>query len=224
MGGGRVTQRGLTVVEVLPGQNLLLVRGAVPGARRRRRRGENRCLGARQFSAAGPSSSSRPRSRRASTCRSSTRPCAPSWLRAGRARLDQDARRGVRRRRQALAPEGHRPRPRRLVALADLDRRRHRIRPHPAQLHLQGQPQGAAGGAAQRAVGPCRARLAGRVRRGVFDAPVNQPGVGICSRIGMRRRRRWSLLDASEANAGKSFRNLARVAVMPAPRMPASPT
>src|SRR5438067_7100916 len=33
MGGGRVTQRGLTVVEVISGQNLLLVRGAVPGPR-----------------------------------------------------------------------------------------------------------------------------------------------------------------------------------------------
>jgi large subunit ribosomal protein L3 len=33
MGGGRITQRGLTVVEVIPGQNLLLVRGAVPGPR-----------------------------------------------------------------------------------------------------------------------------------------------------------------------------------------------
>ena len=33
MGGGRVTQRGLTVVEVMPKQNLLLVRGAVPGPR-----------------------------------------------------------------------------------------------------------------------------------------------------------------------------------------------
>ena len=31
MGGGRVTQRGLTVVEIMPGKNLLLVRGAVPG-------------------------------------------------------------------------------------------------------------------------------------------------------------------------------------------------
>jgi large subunit ribosomal protein L3 len=31
MGGGRVTQRGLTVVEVLPAKNLLLLRGAVPG-------------------------------------------------------------------------------------------------------------------------------------------------------------------------------------------------
>jgi large subunit ribosomal protein L3 len=33
MGGGRVTQRGLTVVEVQADQNLLLVRGAVPGPR-----------------------------------------------------------------------------------------------------------------------------------------------------------------------------------------------
>jgi large subunit ribosomal protein L3 len=33
MGGGRVTQRGLTVVEVIPAQNLLLLRGAVPGPR-----------------------------------------------------------------------------------------------------------------------------------------------------------------------------------------------
>jgi len=33
MGGGRVTQRGLTVVEVIPDQNLMLLRGAVPGPR-----------------------------------------------------------------------------------------------------------------------------------------------------------------------------------------------
>jgi large subunit ribosomal protein L3 len=33
MGGGRVTQRGLTVVEVIAEENLLLVRGAVPGPR-----------------------------------------------------------------------------------------------------------------------------------------------------------------------------------------------
>jgi large subunit ribosomal protein L3 len=31
MGGGRITQRGLTVVEVMPARNLLMVRGAVPG-------------------------------------------------------------------------------------------------------------------------------------------------------------------------------------------------
>jgi large subunit ribosomal protein L3 len=33
MGGGRVTQRGLTVVDVIPDQNLLLLRGSVPGPR-----------------------------------------------------------------------------------------------------------------------------------------------------------------------------------------------
>jgi large subunit ribosomal protein L3 len=33
MGGGRITQRGLTVVEVMPKRNLMLVRGAVPGPR-----------------------------------------------------------------------------------------------------------------------------------------------------------------------------------------------
>jgi large subunit ribosomal protein L3 len=31
MGGGRVTQRGLTIVEIMSARNLLLVRGAVPG-------------------------------------------------------------------------------------------------------------------------------------------------------------------------------------------------
>jgi large subunit ribosomal protein L3 len=31
MGGGRITQRGLTVVELMPSKNLMLVRGAVPG-------------------------------------------------------------------------------------------------------------------------------------------------------------------------------------------------
>jgi large subunit ribosomal protein L3 len=33
MGNKRVTQKGLTVVEIIPADNLLLVRGAVPGAR-----------------------------------------------------------------------------------------------------------------------------------------------------------------------------------------------
>jgi large subunit ribosomal protein L3 len=33
MGSARITQRGVTVVDVVPKQNLLLVRGAVPGAK-----------------------------------------------------------------------------------------------------------------------------------------------------------------------------------------------
>jgi large subunit ribosomal protein L3 len=31
MGGKRVTQKGLTIVELIPGENLMLVRGSVPG-------------------------------------------------------------------------------------------------------------------------------------------------------------------------------------------------
>ena len=31
MGGKRITQRGLTIVEIMAARNLLLVRGAVPG-------------------------------------------------------------------------------------------------------------------------------------------------------------------------------------------------
>jgi large subunit ribosomal protein L3 len=33
MGNKRVTQRGLTIVELIPGDNLMLVRGAVPGSK-----------------------------------------------------------------------------------------------------------------------------------------------------------------------------------------------
>ena len=33
MGNKRVTQKGLTIVELIPGQNLMLVRGAVPGSK-----------------------------------------------------------------------------------------------------------------------------------------------------------------------------------------------
>jgi large subunit ribosomal protein L3 len=33
MGAKRITQRGLTIVEIMPEQNLMLVRGAVPGPR-----------------------------------------------------------------------------------------------------------------------------------------------------------------------------------------------
>jgi large subunit ribosomal protein L3 len=31
MGGKRVTQKGLTIVELIPDKNLMLVRGSVPG-------------------------------------------------------------------------------------------------------------------------------------------------------------------------------------------------
>ena len=33
MGNKRVTQKGLTIVELIPASNLMLVRGAVPGSK-----------------------------------------------------------------------------------------------------------------------------------------------------------------------------------------------
>src|ERR1700680_2815642 len=44
---------------------------------------------------------------------------------------------------QRGAPEGDGPRPRGVLALAGLDRRRRRVRADAAPLHLQGQSQGA---------------------------------------------------------------------------------
>ncbi len=131
MGGGRITQRGLTVVEVMGTRNLLLVRGAVPGPTRRRpwRCGPMaRALAARSSAAARSTLD-------ATRVRGELQHAAGARGRARRAerppaghRLDQDARTGLRRRRQAVAPEGHRPRARRILALAGVDRRRHRVR------------------------------------------------------------------------------------------------
>ena len=131
-----------------------------------------------------------------------------------RHRVDEDARRGVRRRRQAVATEGHRPCPGRLLALAAVDGRGHGVRPDAAPLHGQGQPQGAPRGAAQRAVAARRARVAGGVRRLGVRRAVDQAGGRSARRLG------GDGADAgaagrSEAAAGKSFRNLPRADAMP---------
>ena len=97
-------------------------------------------------------------------------PRAP--LRGGRAErqahrqpVDAHPRRGVDDRRQGLAPEGHRPRPRRRPLGAPPHRRRRGVRAQAAQLHREGQPQGAPPRAARRAVGARRARQPRRGRR-----------------------------------------------------------
>jgi hypothetical protein len=164
MGNKRITQRGLEVVEVRAQENLLFVRGSVPGPRNSwwrcgpmadapvlgttTKRRKTVKLDADAFGARfnGPLVHESVRAEQAARRRGS----AATKTRGN----------GLRRRRQAVAPEGHRSRPRRLVALADLDRRRHRVRAPPALLCLQGQPQGAPRRAAQRAVAARRARLA----------------------------------------------------------------
>ena len=100
--------------------------------------------------------------------------------RAQRARaghvLDQDPWQRPRRRRQAVAPEGHGPRPRRLVALPGVDRRRRGLRAPAAPLHLQGQPQGATRRAAQRPERARRPRHDRRARHRRVRHPLDQEG------------------------------------------------
>ena len=71
--------------------------------------------------------------------------------------------------------------------LAGLDRRRHRVRSDPSRLHLQGQPQGPANRAAQRAVGSRRARVGRRVRRSGVRRAVDQAGGRAARRLASRR-------------------------------------
>ena len=73
----------------------------------------------------------------------------------------------------------------------NLDWRWHRLRPHAPRLHVQGQPQGAPRRAAQRAVGPRRARVAGGVRRDGVRRPADPPGGHAAGRLGCRLARRW---------------------------------
>ena len=146
-----------------------------------------------------------------STGRWCTSRCAPSRPRAARApHVDQDPRQRPRRRRQAVAPEGHRPRPCRLHPLPAVDRRRHRLRPAAAPLHLQGQPQGAPRRAAQRAVGARRARLdRRRSTRSRSSTPSTKQAAEAARRAGVGK---GAAADRPDRRAR------ARGAVVPQPR------
>ena len=138
--------------------------------------------------------------------------------RAGRAPaghvVDQDPRPRRGRARQAVAPEGHRPRPRRHHPGAALDRRRRRVRPASAQLHRQGQPQGAVEGASHRALRATRWPESLHVVDGVGlrraeDRPRRRAAADRRACDAARDRRR-----PGEEHLGKSFRNLERTHVV----------
>ena len=213
MGNRRATQRGLTIVRVDAGPE------PAARARRRARRPRRPRGGAQRWLMPRSSAATKKVKLDAVGVRRSLQ--RPARARDGprraqraprRQRLDEDARRGPRRRRQAVAPEGHGPRPRRILALADLDRRRHDLRPAAAQLHLQGQPQGTPRRAAQRAVGARRARLARDPRpRAVRRRAVGQAGRRADRAAGPRAARCSLLLGAEQEHIALSFRNLARV-------------
>ena len=164
--------------------------GSSSGGRQEGQTGRGRIRGALQRSAGAPE-----RARRAGR--------APP-----RHRCDEDARDGLRRQRQAVAPEGHRPRPRRLQPLADLDRRWRRLRSAAAQLHLQGQPQGEAHRAAQRAFAARGAGVAGCFRRRCVRGAQNQAGRRAAAGMGR------TAADARRAER----RGVSGGAVLPQPR------
>ena len=146
-------------------------RGSRAGRRHRRRPGRRRLRAAVQRPA-------RARGRRGRAGR------APP----GHAR-DQDPRHGLRRRREAVAPEGHRPRPRRHQSRSPIWTGGGTVfGPQPAPLRRQGQPQGAPRRAAQRAVGARRARHDPRRRRGGVRRAVDREGGRAAARPSRRLR------------------------------------
>ena len=188
MGSKRVTQRGLEVVDVDRRATTCCSCAARSRARGRHRGGAQDALRLRR-SAAATSTARRRRLRRAFN--------GPLVHEAVRAELNarrqgtratQDPRRGPRRRRQAVAPEGHRPRPRRLIALAASGRAA-------ASRSARSRATTPSRSTARRAAPRCAARCRSTPTRGslaVFDAarfdePSTQAGRRSCWPTGARR-------------------------------------
>ena len=153
MGGKRVTQLGLTVHSVDPDQNLLLVKGSIPGPK-------NGLVEVRGLMAApkAPCSARKApgQGRLARGGRVRRRDQAAPRPRGGSSRAERAARRHdgdeeprprLGRPLEAVAPEGHGPRPRRHDARRPVHRRRPRVREGAAVVRRQGQPQGRQGSA-----------------------------------------------------------------------------
>ena len=215
MGNKRATQRGLEIVAVDKEENLLLVRGSVPGSLRWVRGGADRCLTPLLLGA-----SKRVKLDESAFGARFLGPLVHQSVRAEQAarrrgyRGHQDARHGLRRRRQALAPEGHRSCPCGLQPFSAVDRRRHRVRtatraPTPSRSTARSSVPRCAvlshctpSAARSRSSTPPRSRRPGRARR------------SICSTEWGQTRPTLVVLAAGRRSAALSFRNLARVAVL----------
>ena len=221
MGDERVTQRGLRVAEVDAERNLLLVAGRRARGGRRHGRDQERRLMAALTAPIAVRRRRRQARRRRSSASSATTPLVHEVVTAELAarrqgtHVDQDPRPGRRRPRQAVAPEGHRPCPPGHDPRPAVGRRRRRLRPAPAQLHRQGQPQGARQGAADRALGPRRRRQPGDGgRRQVRRAEDEARAVELLGRLARPSARWWSSSQRGEDALARSFRNLERTHVV----------
>ena len=216
MGGGRMTQRGLEIVELMPDRNLMLVRGSVPGPRA----APWRCAPMAEAPCSAPrhmldDASSAPRS----TARSCTRSSSPTSPRAGGARTRPRRAARCGRRLEAVAPEGHGPRPRRLQRSPLWTGGGTVFGPQPRPYTVKVNRK--ARKAALRRCSPCtRSARSSSVRRGRLRRAEHQArrraARGPPPRRARRARRR-------RVAAAKSFRNLAGVSVIPT-EAAASPT
>ena len=143
MGGKRVTQVGLTVHEVDPEQNLLLVKGAVPGPKNGfvEVREDKAWPRLRHHVLGIGGKSSKSVTLEEAVFGAEVKPHlvhetvrAELNAAARGTRGGQEPRPRRRRPREAVAPEGHRPRPRRHDPRAAVDRRRRGVPADDAQL------------------------------------------------------------------------------------------
>ena len=133
--------------------------------------------------------------------------------RAGHVR-DEEPRARLRRPREAVAPEGHRPRPAGHDPRAAVRGRRPRLRKDPRSLRPEGQPQGGEGRAALRAREPRAGRLARtRSTRPAFGEPSTKTARSFLEASGLAAPVVLVVAD-DETNAAKSFRNLERVVIV----------
>ena len=224
MGNKRITQVGLTVVEAIPEENLLLVRGAVPGPQERdRRRARGHSLMAAPKAPVLDASGKKAKdvTLDEGVFTAEVKPASDPRGRARRVgrgpkrnRRDEEPRARRRRPREAVAPEGHRPRPRRHDRGPQFTGGGHAFRIVPRSLHAQGEPQGPQGRASLRALPPCWPRIARRARRERVRGAVHEGRGRVPRRLGegpaaararpAGRGRRWP----------RSFRNLPRVLVL----------
>ena len=125
----------------------------------------------------------------------------------------QDPRRGRGWWREAVAPEGHRPRPSGFDPCAALARRWCGPRPEAPQLLAAHAQEDGAARAALRTVRPCSRRQGPRLDGWGIDTPSTKAALSLLGTLGLRTKgerddRVLLVLDRTEENVWKSFRNL----------------
>ena len=191
MGGKRVTQVGLTVHEIDPSGTCSSSRGRARPEERLRRGQEDRPWPAPKAPILDKAGKSQEPHARGGRLRHRAEAAPRARDRARRAERGprrharrEEPRPGRGRALEAVAPEGHRPRPRRLDPRAALDRRWGRFPADDAQLRVEGEPQGPPRSDAQRPLRPRAGRHARRARSEGVRCSVHEGGRRVRRRLG----------------------------------------